>query len=687
MSKWWKVKMDGQKKVDTVDDEVGSPSSDDSQIQKIESVVPDEKVETEIVNKMRVEEEQVIERNCKFVSDFIEELSIANYEIMSISAKTNILKMTNVIDRWRMSRRTSLESKQTEPKKISDQKSSRVQDLVTGESLQTNKVQQKIDKLKRLCESTDTENNSSSDNEEEFHRLIKEGNNHNERKSRKDNKDIPKVKRFTKRNSVTNENSVLEVLLSKIDSRKTPVLAKYDEKGSMSLQSYLESFEEYCEDNLKGGKPNLGELESLLEGDTLKAFKSVKDAVDSYETTKGKLLNWYDDMKELRKERYRIEFNGIKPKLSETLSQYSSRTEKIFKLAYPKQNIENSSSLKNKFITTLLPKPVRKTFTDLVLRAGMNGKKVTWSSIQKCARLKDIELEKKRRETHQEDDHDDEDDKPIEINIQHNKQLKEVNPDDSSGKSNRRNEDSDSSNYNNKKLYNMRPPKVYYSQSRYKNQDKYQSTKGEHRNYDKQVAYKNNKFSSPPKSNNRSCSICRRFGHSSNSCRMNYGPCFNCGERGHFQRDCRERRRSNSQPRQRDGSYGHYRNQSRDNYGRFQHEGNNDRVRGFQHGRGYNNDRNYPNNDYFNQYQRTHRNQSYDRNRRHQQDRNNDYTKRDSNDQIRGERLGNREGSRERDLGRRNFSKERSKDTQDKDYNRHKEEVANNRGMKNNSSN
>ena len=43
------------------------------------------------------------------------------------------------------------------------------------------------------------------------------------------------------------------------------------------------------------------------------------------------------------------------------------------------------------------------------------AKKLLWSSIQKCARLKDIELdiEKNRRDNHHEDDHDEDDDKPI----------------------------------------------------------------------------------------------------------------------------------------------------------------------------------------------------------------------------------------------------------------------------------
>ena len=110
--------MDGQKKVEIVDNEVGNLSSDDSQTQTIEPAVPDKKIETEILNKMRAEEEQMIEINCKFMSDFIEELSIANYD-MSIISETNILKMTNIIDRSRMSRRNSLESKQslTDPKK------------------------------------------------------------------------------------------------------------------------------------------------------------------------------------------------------------------------------------------------------------------------------------------------------------------------------------------------------------------------------------------------------------------------------------------------------------------------------------------------------------------------------------------------------------------------------------------
>ena len=66
--------MDGQKKVETVDNEVRNLSFDDSQTQTIEPAVPDEKIETEIVNEMRAEEEQVVEINCKFMIDFIEEL-------------------------------------------------------------------------------------------------------------------------------------------------------------------------------------------------------------------------------------------------------------------------------------------------------------------------------------------------------------------------------------------------------------------------------------------------------------------------------------------------------------------------------------------------------------------------------------------------------------------------------------
>ena len=594
--------MEGDKDLSTIR-EIETPEVD-------ENLNKDKVYESEPNNEMKQEEEQSIKTNCNFVNNFIDELSNANFDIMSETAKLKILEMKEKIEKWKVSqkelskveenpsvktrRRTDdkfvedADEKLPRKTKMTESTPIRVtskKEVVTArDNLSLQECAKRLARLRKSDSSSDT--SFGSDNEEACKKLIQ---NSDGKRFSNGSPQNTKAKRFTKRKSATNSNIVLETLLSKIDNRKTPVLANYDEKGSMSLRSYLETFENHCEDNLKGGKPNTDELESHLEGDTLKAFKAMKDVSDSYKIVKEKLLTWYDDTKELRKERYRLEFNDMKPKADESLFQYSTRMEKIFKLAYNKLNVQSSTTLKNKFVKTLLPKSARKSFTDLMFSASMTGTKVLWSQMQKCARLKDIELEKKRQETQVENNDDD----PIEINIQHNNKKDTVheskNYDNYSGESSRR-RDGVFDNKN-QRLYGMRPPpKFHYNRSQEdRNQGNMQQPnykRQTEQNYTKSTNYQTNKFSSPPIANYRSCYKCGRMGHTSNVCRTNLGPCFNCGKMGHLQRDCyMNRRRSNSQPRQQ--NYRNYhRDRSYDPQQRQRRDQSNDRYNRYSGGKG-----------------------------------------------------------------------------------------------------
>ena len=45
-----------------------------------------------------------------------------------------------------------------------------------------------------------------------------------------------------------------------------------------------------------------------MQGNTLKAFKAVRDVGDSYEDVKAKMLTWYEDMDDRRQKNAKYDF-------------------------------------------------------------------------------------------------------------------------------------------------------------------------------------------------------------------------------------------------------------------------------------------------------------------------------------------------------------------------------------------
>jgi hypothetical protein len=155
--------------------------------------------------------------------------------------------------------------------------------------------------------------------------------------------------------------------LEKIDNRKVPVLEKYDENSGQCLHDYCKKFEKYCGGNFKGGKDAwTGELERHLEGKTLQAFSSLKHEGNSYDVVKRKLLQWYNDMKETRKKRNKLSFTNAQYDSSESMFIFSNRLEKLFKLAYPFRRVEDSRTLRERYVAAV-PKPFRRILTSQIL--------------------------------------------------------------------------------------------------------------------------------------------------------------------------------------------------------------------------------------------------------------------------------------------------------------------------------
>ena len=90
----------------------------------------------------------------------------------------------------------------------------------------------------------------------------------------------------------------LRTLARKLDNRTVPKLEKYQEESGLELAQYIARFEEYYQDNYKGQKYHwIGELEDRLTGQALIGLRTIRQVDDTYEMTKNKLLQWYEEKK------------------------------------------------------------------------------------------------------------------------------------------------------------------------------------------------------------------------------------------------------------------------------------------------------------------------------------------------------------------------------------------------------
>lgn len=310
---------------------------------------------------------------------------------------------------------------------------------------------------------------------------------------RKKYKKTPKVKKEKDSDDNTDDENTFKKLLRKIDNRMIPELEAFDEDGNMTLNEYFDIFEEHHRVNYKGRKYYwLNQLKKYLNGRTLECYRSLRQFEDEYSVVKRKMLKWYEDEREARRKRAKNKFETVRMKERETLLMYSNRVVSLFKKAYPRKQINKSSTLMNKFQKTV-PKNIRNKVNSQRNHFKLQDKVMTWEKLQKFVGILDLNSS--------DDEREEEEEEVVKINLS--------KPD----------------------TYN---PKLW------KTSDRNIKSQVNDRYLDNKIRDYISDASITP------CSYCKRFGHSVETCRKRLGTCFICGRKGHISKNCWKRREPNT---------------------------------------------------------------------------------------------------------------------------------------------
>lgn len=516
------------------------------------------------------DEEAVLKEHCKYFNKFIHQLKTRGTKGLSRDSLKAIkdmkLNMTSFLD---------------DPETLKEEAPEIVTNTKTGAITKNSKKKTKQDRkeVKQLSSESDiTEKDESEDNSSTCSpNGTISGNSNNSSESNSDSSSNKRKSKKKKKTSRKKRDNLAE-MLRKLDNRQVPKQEKFNEDDGQDLKKYLEKFDRYCIDNFKGDKDFwIGELERHLCGKTLENFKALKCYGDSYEVVKKKLISWYKDEKELRKNKYREKFKRAKPKSGETLFMFSNRLEGLFKLAYSKLNVETSNTLMAQFQASV-SKRNRELIRTQIIAYKIKDKKMKWTALKKWARVVDVEREKEKQEGSTSSDIETVKPKEIIINLSKIKKGK-----DSKSK---QIIDDDETDTNNQINYSNQVVTTTANQNEIRNQQKKFSQnvqKTNQYNYQPQKQtnqinpYQNNevkKFFPNSYSQIKVCNICNRFGHIPKYCRLRLNTCFICGNENHFMRNCPKYYKNTNQFNRDNRDQQHQSNQYYRNNNAYQNQSN-----------------------------------------------------------------------------------------------------------------
>ena len=367
------------------------------------------------------EEVEAVTSTCKYVHTFLDSLSNTGVDKLTLDSRKQLLELKKRLESLNIRDEEVMTSKK-EPSNADGLKEN---DLINWKLFEN--VVEKSENCKR------TGNNKKTIEESEIKKEPKEsrksGNVKFKSKSSSDSEEHSKSEEFENSDTLDNSSTdgterrrriqrpsrsrnnknhdILERMLERMDNRRTPLLEKYDENDGEEFESYLEKFENYCENNIRGDSSYwIKELGNHLSGDILKAYSAIKDKKDNYNSLKQKLVKWNRNMKDLRKRKARELFYNMKPKREEELYLYSNRLENQFKAAFPKiskKKIQTSKTLRERFLDTV-PEQVKNVLDMQILSLRGKVESVTWEAIQTYARFRDLEYRKRTKKTEIESD-------------------------------------------------------------------------------------------------------------------------------------------------------------------------------------------------------------------------------------------------------------------------------------------
>ena len=175
------------------------------------------------------------------------------------------------------------------------------------------------------------------------------------------------------------------------DLRQPPRLEKFSDENGQDFERFLNRFELYCEQNVRGGTEFwLGILEDHLEGKILENFKIVRRHYDDYAAVVSQLVDWHNESAELRKRKLMKRFKTMTPDSGESLYRFSMRLCNAFMAAKPKHKNPNKSRTLMKRFLKALPSRSRRALKSKVASHRLRGNKPDWEFYQRCVKVADL---------------------------------------------------------------------------------------------------------------------------------------------------------------------------------------------------------------------------------------------------------------------------------------------------------
>ena len=287
-----------------------------------------------------------------------------------------------------------------------------------------------------------------------------------------------------------------------------PSIGNFNEESGQAPNKYLLRFESYCDSNFRGDRDTwLDELDRHLEGKTRDAFRALRDVDDSYSDMKQKLCEWYDDMREVRSEKCKINFSEARYQRGESMYLFCGRLERLFRLAYPKKKVQTSKRLIEKCVHAA-PKDFRTMLKAHIMSQKIRNGEGTWKSVQKCASLFDVETEKEKRQKNDSGEVEDNI-----VNVHRPLKKRDVSIQHCSSEA------------------NLVPGKPFVRKPRV-----HAETSAPSQN--------SVRFHLGPVAGDAACRHCGRRGHFMSNCRKRLNQCFACGSEHHFMNQCPNYRRN-----------------------------------------------------------------------------------------------------------------------------------------------